>query len=444
MNSVHVKSFVLNVMYNGKYLNENMGHEVINLFKDDNGNNYLYLNPYGNFAKVHQGEVEVMLMVMSVPQRNMFEVVAIATGLEDVFKPTTGFNASLDKSKYTTANKKAYDKVRQYQLDYIKTNKVAYGGVALDKLFANDQQQAIYITYKAESVIIPEKRIFITFKDSVGLENEDDNECVYLHLDSCKQCKMSQKQYVSAEDLSEEKWNELCDKIFGQTNCSDNKVTYGLGLIRRGKNHTIQNTDSMVDIFGITDNEHAFSNALAYYIERYPSLFKDIFGIRSKTVTVQREYEHIDIFVKDGDRRIIIENKIHSGINGKKAGNGSQLDRYWDQVTIHDGVPEDKVPGYIVCPEYAVKRILKEKNNCRCKDKYKVVSYKEIWDALKDAKERKKDGNFDVFVEALRKHAYRSIAEINYERMKNTFLDRIQQNSVKNNKQQTIKTTNKL
>ena len=35
------RSIVLNVMYNGKYLNENMGHEVINLFKDDNDHNYL-------------------------------------------------------------------------------------------------------------------------------------------------------------------------------------------------------------------------------------------------------------------------------------------------------------------------------------------------------------------------------------------------------------------
>lgn len=436
MNSVRVKSFVLNVMYNGKYLNKNMGHEVINLFKDDNGNNYLYLNPYGNFAKVHQGKVEVMLMVVSVPKRNMFEVVAIATGLKDVFKPTNCFNASLDKSKYTVVNKKAYDKVRQYQLDYIEENKVAYDGIALDKLFTNDQQQAIYITYKAESVIIPEKRTFITFNDTIDLENEDNSECVYVHLESCNQCKMSQKQYVSAEDFSEEKWNELCDKIFGQINYPSNKVTEGLGLIIQGQNRTIQNADSIFDICGMVDNELAFSNALAYYMEKYPSLFKEIFGFRSKNVTVQREYKHIDIFVKDGDRRIIIENKIHSGINGKKSGkgNGSQLDKYWDQVTIYDETPENKVSGYVVCPEYAVNRIFKEKNNCRCGAKYKVVSYKEIWEALKNAKQRRKDGNFDVFVESIRKHTYRSIAEINYERMKNIFLNRILQNSVKNNK----------
>ena len=75
------RSIVLNVMYNGKYLNENMGHEVINLFKEDKGRNYLYLNPYGNFSSVKKGKVEKMLMVIPVPKKNMFEVVALATGL---------------------------------------------------------------------------------------------------------------------------------------------------------------------------------------------------------------------------------------------------------------------------------------------------------------------------------------------------------------------------
>ena len=70
MKSVTAESIVLNVMYTGTFLNENMGHEVINLFKDDQNNHYLYLNPYGNFSKEHKGKVKAMLMVMPVPKRN--------------------------------------------------------------------------------------------------------------------------------------------------------------------------------------------------------------------------------------------------------------------------------------------------------------------------------------------------------------------------------------
>ena len=57
---------VLNAMYAGKYLNDNMGHEIINLFKTSNSiligdvyyRNFIYLNPYGNFNKDYKGTVK--------------------------------------------------------------------------------------------------------------------------------------------------------------------------------------------------------------------------------------------------------------------------------------------------------------------------------------------------------------------------------------------------
>ena len=41
---------IINRMYAGKYLTEgeNIGHEIINLIRSDNGNNYLWLNADGN------------------------------------------------------------------------------------------------------------------------------------------------------------------------------------------------------------------------------------------------------------------------------------------------------------------------------------------------------------------------------------------------------------
>lgn len=42
-----MNTIILNRMYAGSYLDEdeNIGHEVINLFRDDNGSNYIYINP---------------------------------------------------------------------------------------------------------------------------------------------------------------------------------------------------------------------------------------------------------------------------------------------------------------------------------------------------------------------------------------------------------------
>ena len=44
---------VLNRMYVGKYIFNNLGHEIINMYAADNGNHYLYLNATGNFEKSH-------------------------------------------------------------------------------------------------------------------------------------------------------------------------------------------------------------------------------------------------------------------------------------------------------------------------------------------------------------------------------------------------------
>ncbi len=43
-NQSEKKGIVLNRMYTGSYLSSNLGHEVINMFQDDQGNHYLYLN----------------------------------------------------------------------------------------------------------------------------------------------------------------------------------------------------------------------------------------------------------------------------------------------------------------------------------------------------------------------------------------------------------------
>ena len=47
------KGIVLNRMYTGSYLSSNLGHEVINMFQDDQGKHYLYLNAKGNYANLH-------------------------------------------------------------------------------------------------------------------------------------------------------------------------------------------------------------------------------------------------------------------------------------------------------------------------------------------------------------------------------------------------------
>lgn len=417
------RSIVLNVMYNGKYLNENMGHEVINLFKDDKDRNFLYLNPYGNFSSTNKRKVEKMLMVIPVPKKNMFEVVALATGLTEVFKPVKNYNPMLDRNKETEANRIAYEEVRNSQLKYIRDNEVTYGTIPLYQLFGDDQQQAVYITYQAEQVLKPKKRIFISFQD--GQDSETD-ESVYLSLSTYKQAKMPQKQYITLQSDTDNKldWYLLNDRVLENAEWWEEYPSVTIKSAILGYK---PKEDSLFDICGIADSELAFSNALAHYIRKYTYLFKDVFGITSETVSVEREHEYIDILIKDGDKRIIVENKIHSAINRKKSdkANESQLNRYWEQLTEKEGIAESDVKAFILCPEYIVEQMKVDKGQYKHHEKYTIISYKTLWNALKDAGETNGDAQFGIFVDALKKHTYRSVPESKYEEMKSIFFKRI-------------------
>ena len=71
------KRLLLNTVFTGRYLDEgeNIGHEVINLFKDDEGNSNLFITKNG---KVDKHDIEYILFVRPVYDKITFEVVGLA------------------------------------------------------------------------------------------------------------------------------------------------------------------------------------------------------------------------------------------------------------------------------------------------------------------------------------------------------------------------------
>ncbi len=92
------EAIVLNRMFTGDYLEENIGHEVINLFKSDNGKYYLYLNALGSFHSIWKSRIKSMLMVRTIQGAKMLEVIGLATGLKDVYKPELAEKAPQTKN----------------------------------------------------------------------------------------------------------------------------------------------------------------------------------------------------------------------------------------------------------------------------------------------------------------------------------------------------------
>ena len=113
------KEILVNRMYAGDYLKDNIGHEIINLFKTDDGDNYIYVNPYGTLGVGHD-EVESILLVRRL-EGGILEIIAKAEKLERI-----------------VTNKRGDDLLND-QKDYLKSHGIVYGKVPLDRIFDGNE-----------------------------------------------------------------------------------------------------------------------------------------------------------------------------------------------------------------------------------------------------------------------------------------------------------------
>ena len=139
-----MNTIILNRMYAGSYLDEgeNIGHEVINLFKDDNGSNYIYINPYGDINKKSDDSVEAILLVKHV-EKGVLEVVAKAENLQQVYY-----------------KKNDSEKEINNQNEYIKENQITYGNVLLSEIYEHGDSEII-ITFKTNKLRTVKKPVFL-------------------------------------------------------------------------------------------------------------------------------------------------------------------------------------------------------------------------------------------------------------------------------------------
>lgn len=386
------KEIVLNRMYNGDYLNDNLGHEVINMYKDDNGKHYIYLQPLGTFANEHSHKVGAILLVRTIPGKKKLEIIGKADDIEDV---------------YQNGQK------RKEQLKYIHENNIKYGGVSLEDIFdKNNKQQDIFITYKAAKVVRPKKAIFISFN------NEENNEII---LKENNQAKASLKQYIGTETPKD--YQKLFELI--------NNANIWEDTIEQVKYKEIKNDDiNFFKICRIENNELAFSNALAYFMEKHPELItdfaKEILNVEYKPADdfeiIREKENNIDLLLKDKNQIIVIENKIKSEVNGHIKSNQSeemeysQLHKYYEYTEKIKG--NRKSTYILLTPNYNDINLDKYKSG----NKYKKIYYRQIYGFLNS--QHIDDIYLKDFIKAIEKHTKDYDNEL-YEEMKQTFYNNI-------------------
>ncbi len=390
------KEILLSRIYGGEFIRKGeIGFEIINMFLADDGKHYLHIIPKGTTGPAHNDCIEDILFARQVEGKHKVEILAKASGLEQVLHNPA---RSDDKP----------------QKDYAQ--EVKYCGVPLSEIMPA-QGGTTYVTFTAEEMRKPRKSLFLvdssakpSSSDEDAASDEDTAQSYYLngHL-----AKSSQIQYFTYNDKLSHDDNSLQDYKLLRDILDDKELWEEEDSIRKVEPEALQrrNEVSFLSIIRKEYDELAYSNLLSYYFLKYKEAFaafaKNVLGIDlDLNFTIARERYNIDLLIQDNNNVIIIENKIKSDINGldpeedKKKDKLSQLNKYYDKAKeIAEG---RTVRCFIFAPDYHHLRLAQYADG----EKYTIIRYSQILDFYRQRNDAKKDRHFEDFRLALEKHTH--------------------------------------
>ena len=387
-------------MFTGGYLGDNIGHEIINLFKADDGNNYIYLCKDGKYTR--KDLPKYVIQVRHHCTRTL-EVISIA---------------------------EIESKITKQEIDNIK-----YGGVSIVDIFKENEEQGTdtYITFKATNVIkpTPDQPVYIAYEGNRVKVNISTpfikptiilNEKVVVNgkekynFDVCEALR-NYIYYNENQDSDYFKLNSLIKNAFSN-NIDWQPVSEQLGL-------TVKDSSKIYatpgDIYGISNLELPYSNAFKFFIEKYPQLLSGIFGKicsyfdmhRNYQITrIEREWRNIDILIEvDNKLVIVIENKIFSDLNGKKENEITQLDKYERIIKKEDKYNAYKKIFILLLPDH---------NNINIDNytNWHKLFYSSVSSCLDEFVKTNNDEQLKDFAEMVSRH---SDKDYNYSVMKRRF-----------------------
>lgn len=419
--------YIINRMYAGDYLNgDNIGHEIINLFSDDLGDNYIYVNPLGLINPAFNGKVKGVILVRMSDSIHKLEVLGVAKVDE---------NSQISyKSKKLTRPERLVEE-DEIMDQYLSTHPVSFGGVSQSELFAKNKFRGVYennrqITFKAKELLLPyldeDKKVYLADKKC-----KDDATCRLSDMIFSSQ---SLRQYIT-KDKFPIAFNEISKLINDEKLWDKKRKTEQLKDVDK----ILKEGDSFnyLDIIGKQDDENVFSNLIAYFISNDKKLLKDfcaeILDVPdiSEIASVEREKSangsRIDIYIEDSAHAIVIENKIKSEVNSVNERHDftgelikSQLEDYYNYIEEYAGHRQKKY--FILMPNYHRIDIKKYKHS----EVYQKIEYSELLKFFNshDYQNVSEANYYEDFKKALRRHA-ENYYDDQYTVMKRRFIKRI-------------------
>ncbi|MCQ2792024.1 MAG: PD-(D/E)XK nuclease family protein [Bacilli bacterium] len=419
-----VKCFVLNKAFIGGWLEneDNIPHEIINFFRADNGDIFLYNTPYGCKVvgdKDKEYQVPYVFLASKTSRGYLIQYCIEIDGARPLHDYSRGKKQSKGKEiNNITCNIKNgineiahrlnpdYDSDKKYEQTGIK-----YGNVPIEDLF-NDSLLVFPVTYKVKRIYkynpMCNNPIFIPLKTCPENMTKEEKSYIfqrnYSFIPEKTNDKSRKRAYLKAFNLLNDNLSIITKKWENYTN----KIKT---LSQSEKDEEAMKAVSLNKFIDLIDNYKSeecytkilsklFANNKGEFLEYFiNSLYKDKnikINLRSdplintnikEGLDVTNElvrkinlldeikldeykaddYGRIDIYAENKNCSIIIENKIDSNFvddsqnKNKKQHKGPQLARY---QTWANTVKRGKKHFYIVLvPEYRKDEIIAEQNN---------------------------------------------------------------------------------
>lgn len=416
-------TILINIMYAGNYINKNIGHEIINLYKTDKGENYIYISPHGKIDKNKYQNIKTVLLARGAGKRKI-EIIAKAdiSHNEDIKDYLNPLILHEQYKKVSTNLKQNENKfIHEKHNEAIIKYEIKYDNVELNKIFAKNEgnETAAYLTFKASNVYKPDKPLYFSYKGNSQNElaefiSSNDNNFSFQYL-----CIKNQKciKYLSEKDMKKGDFDKFIKALNKQF---ENKIEATTTL---EESQYKGQTQSFLDITGKQYDELAYSNMFAYFFEKDEQLFNnfakivlEVADVTTKiTYEVKREENKIDLLINTDNHVFVIENKIKSKINGEKYDfynekYQNQLTKYYNSVKKDEKYKNKNCTFYIFTPDYNKININelqskcgKDTNSSKIIGKYKIKKYSELLKFFKQ-NPSKDTIHYKAFCDSLERH----------------------------------------
>ncbi len=428
---------LLNKPFNGSwtYQDGNIAHEIIDFFLTDRGEYYVYNIPYGRTCN---GRVPDYIVLTSGLKKgtNSVNIEYIIKPLEAVHnfgycirEKDDNNNGEKDNYSPTDNNEENRKKIEHI----IKEKNIRYGGKLLSKLYDSKTDVGLLVSYKAEWIKKTKEPLLFDFGESGYIfqhaygyiSNEWDVK--YVNNKYCDKDKLSERQKDIIENSEKKsKAYHALKKQIEKLDQNGDLVVLNLSPINTTKTFSglSFSKTTFLDFILKTNSEECYTNLLYNLFVSDKDLFcrfvqellkkEKVCSIssfinsnlkyinREKSVSRGRMDICAEFEINGVIHRIVLENKVDSGLNGKGgAENQTQLTQYYNWAKENGATPH----CFILVPDYHKDFLLDEIETYDkvMMNNYKIIEYHDISEFIgvheSDIKSNKDYGKFygDIF-----------------------------------------------